>query len=396
MNQSVTLTTPDFVKNPYPFYDEIRSIQPIYKGNFFKYPGWYVTGYEEASLILKDIRFQNRVPIPETTKKYENLKNVQNKMMLYQNPPDHTRLRAFVRERFTFRALEQYRPIIEEIALVLLQKVKDQKKMNVISEFSFPLASLVIAKMLGVPEEDKDLFREWALTLIKTIDLTRSRQSLVKGNDTIMAMRTYFKELIAKRSQHPKEDMISLLVAEGQNGDKLTEEELLSTCILLVIAGHETTVNLISNSVYCLLTNPTEFHKLIENPSLIESTIEECLRYESSTQMTARIASENVSLNQTEIKKGDHVYVFMGAANRDPKQFANANVFDITRNPNPHLSFGAGIHFCLGAILSRMEAQIAIQTLLQNTVNLRLDTDDVQWRNLTGFRALEELPISFS
>ncbi|MFC0471532.1 cytochrome P450 [Halalkalibacter kiskunsagensis] len=393
MNQSPMFKTYEYVQDPYSFYDEIRSMNTIYRGNFLRYPGWYVTGYEEASLILKDIRFQNRVPIPETTQKYEILKNVQKQMMLYKNPPDHNRIRKFVRESFTPKALKQLIPMIEETAHDLFQNVTSQKKMNVISEFAFPLASLVIANMLGVPEKDKGLFREWALTLIQSIDLTRSRESLAKGNETIIAMVAYFKELIQKRKQDLKDDLISLLLSEDQNGDRLTDEELLSTCILLVIAGHETTVNLISNSVYCLLTHPSVYQKLKETPLLLESAIEEFLRYESPTQMTARIASENVKINQTEINKGDHVYVFIGAANRDPKHFINANVLDITRNPNPHLSFGTGIHFCLGATLAKIEAQVVIRTVLENTKMIHLETSEVEWRNLTGFRALKELPI---
>ena len=393
--QILEFNTSEFIKNPYPFYDEIRSISPVYKGNFFKYPGWYVTGYEEANAILKDVRFKNRIPLPETTQKYKNLKNVQKNMMLYKNPPDHERLRKLVSERFTPKVLEQYCPYIEEIAFDLIKNLKNQQKMNVISDFAFPLASLVIAKILGVPEEDKDVFRNWALTLIQTIDLTRSRKSLAEGNNTIEEMLTYFRELIKTKKQHPQEDLISILLNEEQNKDKITNDELLATCILLVIAGHETTVNLISNSVYCLLTNPTQLQKLIKDPLLIETAIEEFLRYESPTQLTARIASEDVEINQKEIKKGDHVYVLIGAANRDPKQFIKANVLDITRNPNPHLTFGSGSHFCLGSTLARLEAKIAIQTILKNKANIQFDTDELEWRNLFGFRALKELPVIF-
>ncbi|WP_332631407.1 cytochrome P450 [Halalkalibacter flavus] len=396
MNQQTKIrTSSDFVQDPYSFYDNIRSTNPIYKGNFFRYPGWYVTGYEEANLILKDIRFQNRIPLPETTKKYEVLKNVQKQMMLYKNQPDHNRLRKIVSERFTPRALEQLNPIIKKTANDLFQHVANQKRMNVISDFAFPLASLVIANMLGVPKQEKDQFRQWALTLIQTIDHTRSKESLAKGNDTIIEMVTYFQHLINKRKQDPQDDLISLLISDVQNGEPLTDAETVSTCILLVIAGHETTVNLIANSVYCFLTHPTQYEKLQANPLLLDSAIEEILRYESPTQMTARIAAEDVTINQTEIKKGDHVYILIGAANRDPKQFINANSLDITRNPNPHLSFGSGIHFCLGATLAKIEAQAAIKTILDHTQKIRFETAEIEWRNLVGFRALKELPIIF-
>ncbi|MFI8685969.1 cytochrome P450 [Rossellomorea sp. NPDC077527] len=391
MNQSTDRFTFEMTENPYSFYEEIRSISPVYKGSFWKYPGWFVTGYQEALTILKDHRFQTRIPLPETTKKYEALKDIQNRMMLFRNPPDHGRLRKLVSHKFTPAKIEKCRPFIEKIAIDLWNSLKNKRKIDVISDFAYPFASLVIAKIIGIPDEDKDIFRGWALNLIQSIDFTRSRRSIVDGNLTTLEMLTFFKDLIIKRSHSPQDDLISELL--HQEDKKLTEEELLATAVLLLIAGHETTVNLISNSLYCLLKNPKEYHKLIENPSLIESAIEECLRYESPTQMIARIASEDVELNNVQIRKGDHVYVLIGAANRDPKQFSNGDDFEITRNPNPHLAFGSGIHFCLGSALARLEAQIAIQTLIQNEGKIELESKEVEWRNLVGFRAMKEMYV---
>ena len=391
----ISFTTTEFFQNPYPFYEQIRSTHPIYWGNLFKYPGWYVTGYEEAITILKDTRFKNRIPLPETSKKYEQLKNIQNDMMLFKNQPDHKRLRFLVSNVFTPRMVEHLRPYIQETVNDLLQSVQHKKSMDVISDFAFPLASLIIAKILGVPGEDRHQFREWALSLIQTIDFTRSRKALDNGNAITILLRNYFKKLMEKRRQSPEEDLISLLIKEEQQGDRLTDEELLATCILLVIAGHETTVNLISNSILTLLKHPHQMKELKENPSLIENAVEEFLRYESPTQMTARIASEDIEIHGTTIKKGDQVYILLGAANRDPNQFAHAHLLDITRNPNPHLAFGYGTHFCLGAPLARLEAQIAIQTLLQQMDNIQLASSDLPWRKLMGFRSLNELPITF-
>jgi pimeloyl-[acyl-carrier protein] synthase len=388
-------TTSEFFQNPYPFYEQVRSTHPIYWGNLFKYPGWYVTGYEEAITILKDTRFKNRIPLPETSKKYEQLKNIQNDMMLFKNQPDHKRLRFLVSNVFTPRMVEHLRPYIQETVNDLLQSVQHKKSMDVISDFAFPLASLIIAKILGVPGEDRYQFREWALSLIQTIDFTRSRKALDNGNAITINLRNYFKKLMEKRRQSPEEDLISLLIKEEQQGDKLTDEELVATCILLVIAGHETTVNLISNSILTLLKHPHQMMKLKENPALIENAVEEFLRYESPTQMTARIASEDIEIHGTTIKKGDQVYILLGAANRDPNQFAHAHLLDITRNPNPHLAFGYGTHFCLGAPLARLEAQIAIQTLLQQMDNIQLTSSDLPWRKLMGFRSLKELLITF-
>ncbi|ARK28862.1 cytochrome P450 [Halalkalibacter krulwichiae] len=385
----------DLTQNPYPFYEEIRAQSPIHWGEFFGNRGWYITGYEEASMILKDLRFQNRMPLPETTKWFERLKEIQKQMVLYQNPPDHRKIRRLVNERFTPKVLERYVFMIEETAEQLFSHIKNDKKLDFIADFAFPLASTVIARLLGVPERDKDLFRRWALTLIDTIDLNRSRKSLVKGNECIVEMVHYFKSLILNSKRNRKNDLISVLVEE-QNNDKLTEDEVLSTCILLLIAGHETTVNLISNAIYCLATNQEQQIKLREEPLLLKTAIEEVLRYESPTQLTARIASTDVIINQTQIKKGDHIYLFLGACNRDPKNFPNANTLDFAREPNPHLSFGAGIHFCLGSELAKIETKAALRTILKNTNSIQIDSKQLEWRNLTGFRALKELPVVFN
>jgi pimeloyl-[acyl-carrier protein] synthase len=397
INQTLpfSFTTTEFFQNPYPFYEKLRSIHSIYWGNLLKYPGWYVTGYEEAITILKDTRFKNRIPLPRTSKKYELLKNIQNDMMLFKNQPDHKRLRFLVSNVFTPRMVEHLRPYIQETVNDLLQQFQNKKSMDVVSDLAFPLASLIIAKIIGVPEEERYQFKEWAASLIQTMDFTRSRMALDNGIAITIILRDYFKELIIKRKHSPAEDLISLLIKEEQQGDRLTDEELLATCILLVIAGHETTVNLISNSILSLLKHPHQLMELKEKPFLIEGAVEEFLRYESPTQMTARIASEDIEIYQTTIKKGDQVYILLGAANRDPNIFHNPYLLDITRNPNPHLAFGYGTHFCLGAPLARLETQIAIKSLLCQKDNLQLAAPDLQWRKLIGFRSLNELQITF-
>ncbi|MBD1379540.1 cytochrome P450 [Metabacillus arenae] len=398
LNQTIpfSLTSPEFLRNPYPYYDKLRSIHPVYWVNSLKYPGWYVTGYEEAIAILKDTRFKNRIPLPQTSNKYENLKNLQNDMMLFKNQLDHKRLRMLVSKVFTPRIVEGYRPYINETVNDLLNQVKDKKKMDVVSDYAFPLASLIIAEILGVPAEERFQFREWTASLIQTIDFTRTRKALANGNETTIKLLDYFRELIKKRKHNPQDDLISMLIKEEQHGGKLTDEELLATCILLVIAGHETTVNLISNSMFALLNQPQQLMKLKKNPALIEMAVEEFLRYESPTQMTARIASEDINMNSATIKKDEQVYILLGAANRDPKKFFNANELDITRNPNPHLAFGYGVHFCLGSLLARIEAQIAIHTLLERMPNLQIASSELQWRKLIGFRSLLELPLTFN
>ncbi|WP_209124170.1 cytochrome P450 [Alkalihalobacillus sp. BA299] len=390
-----TIPSSDFLSNPYPTYDKLREKNPVYKGNLYKQPGWYITGYEEAVAVLKNTKFKNRIPLPESSKKYEQLKNIQNDMMLFKNQADHKRLRMLVSKGITPSMIESYRLYMEEVVHELLNQVQNKGKMDVVMDFSYPLASHVIAKLLGVPIEDRQQFRDWALSLVPTIDFTRSRKTLENGNEQTKKLLIYFKKLIQNRKQAPQQDLISQLILEEQQGIKLTDDELLATCILLVIAGHETTVNLISNSILSLLSNPEQLAMLKENPSLIERAVEEFLRFESPTQMTARIASEDIEINGTRIKKDEHVYILLGAANRDPKIFINPNVLDITRSPNPHLAFGYGTHFCIGSTLARLEAQVAIQTILQQLDHLQMGTPDPQWRNLIGFRSLKELPLTF-
>ncbi|MCY7806753.1 cytochrome P450 [Bacillus spizizenii] len=384
----------EFLKNPYPFYETLRAVHPIYKGSFLKYPGRYVTGYEETAAILKDARFKVRTPLPETSIKYQDLTHVQNQMMLFQNQSDHRRLRMPASGAFTPRMAERYRPYIDETVHHLLDQVQGEKKMEVISDFAFPLASYVIANIIGVPAEDREQLKDWAASLIQTIDFTRSRKALIEGNHSAVQAMAYFGELIQKRKRHPQQDMISMLL-KGKEKDKMTEEEVASTCILLAIAGHETTVNLISNSILCLLQHPEQLLELKENPDLIATAVEECLRFESPTQMTARVASEDIDISGVTIRKGEQVYLLLGAANRDPNIFTRADVFDITRSPNPHLSFGHGHHVCLGSSLARLEAQMAIHTLLQRMPGLKLAESKWRYRPLFGFRALEELPVTF-
>ena len=316
-------------------------------------------------------------------------------MVLFKNQPDHMRLRRLISNGFTSNAVEYFRPYIREAVLDLLDSIKKRKRVDLVSEYAFPLASLIIAKILGVPAEERNQFKELAASLIQTVDFTRSREGLRTGNDSMIKASAYFNKLIEMRVLNPKDDLISLLSKEITDGGKLTSEELLSTCILLVIAGHETTVNLISNSILTLLQHPEQLIKLKEEPELIKVAVEEFLRYESPTQLTARMASEDIEFEQTTIKKGEHVYLFLGAANRDPNKFNHAHLLDITRNPNPHLAFGYGPHFCLGASLARIEAHVAIQELLQQLPNFRLASGDWQWRKLIGFRSLKELYVVF-
>ncbi|WP_147532925.1 cytochrome P450 [Bacillus marasmi] len=390
----LTLTSPEFLRDPYTIYKKMRSTNPIIKMSAFKYSGWYVTGYDEAVAILKNTKFQNRVPLPKAGTKYEALKTIQEDMLVFKNQLDHKRLRLIMSKGFKPNAIEGLRTYMEITAHELLEDVKNQHHIDVVADLASPLASQVIAKLLGIPEADRHLFRRWTLELIPTIDFTRSRDLLAHGNETIQEFVDYMKSLIQQRKQDQQNDFISQLIKEELQGETISVGELLSACILLVIAGHETTVNLISNAILCLLKNPEQLSLLRENPGLIQSAVEEVLRFESPTQLTARVAAQAVEVNGTTIQQGEQVYVLLGAANHDPKQYTNPEQFDITRNPNPHIAFGFGSHFCLGAALARLEASVAVQAFLEKFEHINLATDQPKWRKLAGFRALEELIIT--
>lgn len=387
--------SPPFLENPYPFYHELRATSPVHWVSSVQPEGWFITGYKEVAAILKDARFEKRMRIPQISQAYEPLVQIQKNMMLFQNPPDHTRLRTLTNKALSPFVTRSLQPYIEETAQELLAQVKETGKMDLISDFAFPLPVLVIAKLLGVPAEDRTQFREWASVMVRTIDLSRTATTLSAGGEMAYKLIDYFHCLFTQRRKHPQDDVISALLAAREQEDKMNEEELVATCILLLVAGHETTVNLVGNGMLALLRHPDQLHKLREAPTLISTAVEEFLRYESPTQMTVRFAAEDVEIGDVLIRKDEQMYIVLGAANRDPSVFPKPDQLDITRNPNPHLAFGAGIHFCLGALLARMEARIAINTLLHQLPYLHLESVTPQWRDLVGFRGLQSLPISF-
>ena len=318
--------------------------------------------------------------------------------MLDRDPPDHTRLRGLASKAFTPRVVEGLRPRVQEIVDGLLDRVERRGTMDLIEEFAYPIPVNVICEMLGVPVEDHERFKGWSL------DLARGLDSIMLGPDSEVAKRSglarqgltdYFRALIAERRASPRGDLLSGLIAAEEAGDKLSEHELLATCILLLVAGHETTVNLIGNGTLALLRHPDQRQKLRARPELIGTAVEELLRYDGPVQRTARTPSEDVAIGGRTIPKGEIVMPFIGAADRDPAQFPDPDRLDITRAENRHIAFGLGIHFCLGAPLARVEGQIAINTLLGRMPRLALAVDRPQYRGSLTLRGLTALPVSF-
>ena len=323
------------------------------------------------------------------------------KMMLFSDPPDHTRLRSLANKAFTPRVVGQIRSHIQGIVKGLLDGVqpdgdREPGKIDVITDLAYPLPAIVIAEMLGAEPKARDQFKKWSDDLAAFLGniriVSETYESAMKSEAELI---DYLRELVAPRRKEPKDDLISALVMAEDQGDSFTQEELFSMCVLLIFAGHETTTNLIGNGILALLNNPSELAKLRQNPSLIVPAIEEIIRYDGPVQTTTRTALEPLEIGGKQMAKGDRISLTLGAANRDPAQFPDPDRMDITRGENRHVGFGFGIHFCLGAALGRMESQLAIGAMVGRMPELRLESADLVWRDNPILRGVNSLPVAF-
>ena len=386
---------PEFVADPYPTYHRLRAEEPVYHSPL---GFWVLTRYEDVVASLRDPRLAKEAIATFVAERLGITPIGIGLSMLDRDPPDHTRLRGLVSKAFTPRVVEVLRPHIQQIVDGLLDRAEDRGEMDLIEDFAYPLPVIVICEMLGVPVEDRDRFKSWGLDIARGLDavLLGPESEVVKRSSTSrMALADYFRDLIAKRRTAPRADMLTDLIAAEEAGDKLTENELLATCILLLVAGHETTVNLIGNGSLALLRHPDQLQRLRDNPGLIGTAVEELLRFDGPVQRTARIPSEDITIGGKLIPKGDMVMPFIGAADRDPAQFPEPDRLDIGRGDNRHIAFGWGIHFCLGAPLARVEGQIAINTLVRRLPKLALATDAPAFRQSLTLRGLTALPVTF-
>jgi cytochrome P450 len=399
----VDLFDPAFKADPYPTYARLRSSAPVYRAALPDGRGvWLITRYEDVLAVLKDKRFVKDwrgaltpeqlaqvPPIPEVMKPLS-------RNMLDTDPPDHERLRALVSKAFTPRLIERLRPRVQAISDGLLDAVQDRGEMDLIDDYAFPLPITVIAELLGVPAEDRNNFREWSDAAVSGNASQEYMEEILIPH--MQAFTDYLRALFEEKRANPGDDLVSALVRAEEAGDRLSEDELLGMVFLLLVAGHETTVNLIGNGVLALLQHPDQLRKLEEDPSLIKPAVEELLRYDGPVETsTERFAREDVEIGGQVIPRGEMVLVVLAAADHDPERFSDPDELDITRTDNRHLAFGKGIHHCLGAPLARMEGQIAISTLLRRMRNLRLkgSPESLSWRPGMILRGLRGLPVEF-
>ncbi|ASN06754.1 cytochrome P450 family protein [Virgibacillus necropolis] len=388
-----TLFTKAFTENPYPAYEKLREEEPV---SYVLLPdgqyAWIITRYEDALQALKDQRF-----IKDFTKLSDDDEmghdSVFSQNMLFADMPDHKRLRGLVSKAFTPQMIAGMRERIQEITNELLDEAAGKDYMNLIDEFAFPLPIIVICEMLGIPTVDRDKFRLWSNSMIEGSNGEYAQDINQHMNDFVQ----YLGKRFAAVRENPGEDLISKLIISEEQGDQLTEQELYGVVSLLIIAGHETTVNLIGNSVMALLEHPDQLELLKSQPELINTAIEEALRYNDPVEFsTSRWAGESLEFKGKSIRKGDLVIVVLNSANHDPNQFDDPEIFDITRQKSKHLAFGKGIHACLGAPLARLEGEIAISSFFDRYPNAKLNASkkDLEWRTGMIVRGVKELPLS--
>jgi pimeloyl-[acyl-carrier protein] synthase len=391
---------PEVHEDPYPLYHQLRAADPVHRSPL---GFWVLTRHADVLAMLRDARMSRdprrseRMELLRSSAEVDELLSSEEAApsMLFVDPPDHTRLRALVTKAFTPGAVERLRPRIEAIVAELLDRVGDAGEMDVVEDLAYPLPVTVICELFGVPERDRDRFRAWSRELVRLLDPLVPTDSLERALRARQALRDYLRELIAERRAHPAGDLLTALIAAEDQGRQLSEPELVSMCVLLLVAGHETTVNLIANGTLALLRHPEARAGLQAGAELPGSAVEELLRYDSPVQFTSRHALADLEIGGRRVRAGETVIAVLGAANRDPAQFPDPDRLDLTRAPNRHVAFGGGIHFCLGAPLARVEARIAIGALLARLPGLELGPRPPVRRDTVTLRGLASLPVTF-
>lgn len=395
------LASPQFKANPYPFYARLRAEAPVYRTTLpDRRAAWLVTRYDDVVLLLKDGRFvKDRRNIGETVAKVGGhwmppMLRPLAENMLDLDAPTHTRLRALVHKAFTPGRIAGLQGRIEALCDELLAPVRATGRIELMHQYALPIPTTIIAELLGIPVADRHRFHAWSARIVQVSAPTDGLMAM----PAIVQLLRYVRRLVDKRRSQPADDLLTALVQAEEGGDTLSSDELLAMIILLLIAGHETTVNAIGNSTYMLLQNPAALEELRADPSLMNSAVEELLRYAPPVEMaTERYAREDLELAGVPIRRGDLVLGVIGSANRDARQFADPDRLDLRRTPNRHLAFGQGMHYCLGAPLARLETQIALRTLLAQLPTLRLAVSPAQitWRKGMFLRGLDRLPLLF-
>ncbi|MGH9113678.1 MAG: cytochrome P450 [Acidimicrobiales bacterium] len=392
------LQSPEHRADPHPRYHRLRRDEPtLYIPEFDEF---VLTRYADCEAVLRDARFSSdpqhrrlEFPLDEQDVRTQ-LSTTDLNVLLFIDPPDHTRIRRLVTSAFTPRAVEGMRAHIREIVDEILDEAAERGELDVVADLGYLLPVRVICEMLDVPRGDVHLFREWSSAATRLLDGVIPADELTHAVGGAIQLIAYLDGLIDERRSHPGDDLLSGLIAAEEAGETLTEAELRSTTLLLFVAGHETTLNLIGNGTHALLRHPGELARLRDDPSLVAGAVEECLRWDGPVHLTGRIATEDLNVNGLRVERGQQVMALLAAANRDPDRFPDPDRFDIARPDNHHLTFSHGIHYCLGASLARAEGQIALGSLVQRFAELELLTEQPRYRDHFVLRGLDELRVS--
>jgi pimeloyl-[acyl-carrier protein] synthase len=392
------LLDPEVLADPYPLYRRLRTESPVHWDPFLH--AWVVTRYADVVRVLHDFS-ANRTFTPEQMTEMglsslSPIAAVMVKQMLFMDPPAHTRLRSLAAAAFTPRRVEVLRSHIQDIADRLIDAIVDAGQMDVIADFAAPLPAIVTAEMLGVPARDHAQLKSWSADFAEMLGNFQHNPDRVPiVLRSLEQMLEYFRATVRELRVRPREGLVNSLLTAEIDGDRLSEEEVIANAIVTMVGGQETTTNLIGNGLLTLLRNPQHMQRLRDDLSLIQSAVEELLRYESPSQHTARLAPGDVVLGGREIRKKQAVIAVMGAANRDPDRFSDPDRLDLARSDNRHLAFGWAAHFCFGAALARIEGQISFATILRRMPRLVLQDVPLQWRTNLGLRGLVALPVTF-
>jgi len=394
--------SPEFQANPHRIWSRLRAEQPIYPRLM---PdgrrSWVVTRHRDCVAVLRDPdcsaqKFPNHVLnqlAADPAAPFAVIARTVLGMMLVKDDPDHGRLRGLVNKAFTPRVVSELRPRVQAITDELLDAAAARGELDAIADLGMPLPIIVIAELLGVPLEERANLKRWSDKLVTFLDGTIREKGLAEAARACVEMRAYMDRVFAERRAAPRDDLISRLIAAHELGDRLSDDELFGTVVLILAAGHETTTNLIGNGLYTLLRHPAELARLRARPGLIGSAVEELLRYEGPVALTSRNPIRDYELDGRTIAKDDELSLVLASANRDPAAFADPDRLDLSRGENRHLSFGFGAHFCLGAALARLEGQIALGSIVARFPGLKLASESVEWKPGIALRGLVALPV---
>lgn len=404
-DQSLSLSNlarPEIRANPYSLYERIRLQDPVHWDAPMGF--WVLTRYNDVVSVLHDTRFSKAQGLTTALNRLSEFEReearpvyrVFSDQMLYADASHHARLRGLVNKAFTPRVVERMKPHIQRIVDDLLDAVHATRRMDAIREFAYPLPVTVIMEMLGLPLGEREQFKRWSDDFAATLGVVRRAPGLMdRARQSLSEMHDYICDLHDSLHINPKDDLLSALATVEEQGDMLNHDEMVANVVLLLVAGHETTTNLIGNGLLALLQHPDQMQKLKDAPALLPAAVEEILRYDSAVQIVWRVAGDDVEIGGRQVGKGDLLNLIIGAANRDPAQFPEPDRLDLSRTESRHMAFSLGSHFCLGAPLARLEGEIAFHTVLRRMPELRLQADALEWQENPTFRGVKALPLAF-